>query len=229
MKISLVLITLLAFVILASIFLVVPKERLPQQAFQQKPSQEPPMQQQTALSDTFAHTQELHWTHMPLGYAIFNCSAYEARRIMDAFARLENETQRAVSFVASTSIVENTSGEYFLQNTIDVNIEVTCHVEYGKILVEGYITAGDSGYFVYSANPQTIVRAKVNFYGISSTTYTGGCPIYPDIEMHEILHAFGFQHVVQYNHIMNPTHSYCPSKVNDDVLEKLKRVYGQEK
>ena len=186
-----------------------------------------PSQQEASnrSTDERQGTGEPRWMQMPVSYAIMNCSAYQARRVMDAFSRLENETGTAVLFVSRTVIVENNSGAFLVQREGAVSIEVLCHVAYGAMQEEGLIIAGDSGYAVSSRNPGEIVKAKVNFYGIGPNTYSGGCPTYPDIEMHEILHAFGFQHVEQYNHIMNPTHAYCPSKVNEDVITKLKEMY----
>jgi hypothetical protein len=161
--------------------------------------------------DQFSNITELHWTHMPLSYKIINCTDYQKNRIVKAFNQIQKETENVVSF-------ENVQ--------INEDITVYCNKEERPTGYYDYYTSGESYYQVYENYSNRIAHAEINFYGITETTYSSGCTIYPDIEIHEILHAFGFEHTNQSNHIMNPYHTYCPSKLNQDIIDRLITIYG---
>ncbi|MDO8609127.1 MAG: hypothetical protein Q7R95_01135, partial [bacterium] len=70
-----------------------------------------------------------------------------------------------------------------------------------------------------------VMNATIIFYNTREGKISSGCGAYPDVEVHEILHTFGFEHVSQKYHIMNPVQTYCPTKINEDVVKKLNRDY----
>ncbi len=162
------------------------------------------------IKDDFSNTTELHWNHMPLNYKIYNCTEYETKRIINGFDRIATETN-VVSF---NKIEDNEKAD----------ISIICY-EYSKFEDPGYMTAGEAMYWTY-IDTNIISKAEIYFYGITSTTYSGGCITYPDTEIHEILHTLGFSHVRGYNYIMNPEHTYCPSKLNQYIINKLKEIYS---
>lgn len=214
------------FVILLIIFsflfsLFSDKSKVPEQAL----SAEKKIINASFDKDNFSHANELHWGHMPLSYKIFNCSGYQSRRIIRAFNTLENETNYKVSFILETNITELDETAYYIQGSKEADIEVICYAEFKVANLPGYNTLGEANYLSSPYNSLLIKRAFVNFYGITSTTYTSGCTIYPDVELHEILHGFGFDHVNQTNHIMNPRHVSCQTRLNDDTLQRLLQTY----
>jgi hypothetical protein len=167
------------------------------------------------IQDQFSFNSEAHWSHMPLSYSITNCTEYQANRIIDAFNKIENETEKVVTFIK--------------ENKEEIDIEVTCYENYKESREElanaiDY-TLGESGYWTYE-NTNIISKAEIDFYGITELTYSGGCLAYPDVEAHEILHAFGFGHLEGDGYIMNPLHTYCPSRLNDYITEKLEKDYS---
>ncbi len=169
--------------------------------------------QKTQNNDQFPNAAGLHWTHMPLTYRIYNCTEYQSNRIVRGFLRIENETNYTVKFKA-------------IQNDSNPDIGVYCRKDYKQSVEPGYLTSGDSAYSVSSANSNLIMKAEINFYGITSSTYSSGCTIYPDIEIHEILHGFGYGHNDSTKSIMYPSHVMCGFKIDDNIISELKKNYG---
>lgn len=165
-------------------------------------------------TDQFPNAVGLHWAHIPLIYEIYNCTDYQANRAIRAFVKIENETQGDVGFLR------------FDNSSEKVDIEIHCTPDYEYSLEPGYLVSGDSMYVPSSDNPNIIDKAYINFYAISKTTYTGGCTIYPDIEVHEILHGFGYDHSDSAKSIMYPSHVMCAFKIDDNIIADLKEKYG---
>jgi len=171
------------------------------------------------IYDEFSHINEPHWTMMPITYKIVNCTDYQENRIIKAFNQIQKETEGIVSFK-----------EYYGDSEYGSDFMIYCYEEYDDSYwdpKETTYTVSDCYYETWENYPNKILYADINFYGITETTYSGGCTIYPDIELHEILHGFGFEHVNETNHIMNPLHTYCPSKLNEDILNKLIEIYSK--
>ena len=175
------------------------------------------------IYDKFPNAEGVHWTMMPISYNVVGCTQYQENRIVKAFNKIQDETEEVVSFE-----------EYDGEEEFGAGFMIYCHEDFNynysesdKSMPESY-TLGDSYYEVYDEAPDKILYADINFYGITETTYTGGCVSYPDVELHEILHGFGFEHVNQHNHIMNPFHTYCPSKLNQDIVDELLETYGNK-
>jgi hypothetical protein len=162
--------------------------------------------------DEFSQVNESHWGHMPVSYRLVNedvCGSGEAYRIRKAFFNIENETNGTVSFEE----VE----EY-------EDITITCHAGFDKSLMEdGKITTATTTPYGIG---NLIEKASIDFYDTKEGKIASNCGRYPDVEVHEILHAFGFGHVDDRYNIMSPTQLYCPTRINDNIIEKLVEIYG---
>ncbi len=170
------------------------------------------------IYDEFSHIQEPHWTHIPLTYKIVNCTDYQKGRVIKAFNQIQNETENIVSF-------EEYNGEYELGGDFMIYCHEDYHESYGIWEEITYVVA-DGIYYPYEDYPNKILYSDINFYGITETTYSGGCVSYPDTEIHEILHGFGFDNVNDTKNIMNEIHVNCPYKINQNILDKLIEIYS---
>lgn len=143
---------------------------------------------------------------MPITYKITNCTPYEEHRIVKAFYEIEKETDNKIYFKTSSILPE---------------IDIYCYPDFqnyqeqNKLNSLGYVTA----------DATMGLPSKVRFFGITENTYSGGCIDFPNVELHEIFHSLGIDHSNQTNNIMNPIASYCPSKINQDILDKLLDKY----
>ena len=131
--------------------------------------------------DKFSNSTELHFGHMPILYNITKseCGDFQTKRIRWVFDVLTNETQGVITFIETQD---------------NADISVICYPYTPERGVGNEYTAGRGGYF---SNGNEIKSATLEFFNVNplSNTYPGGCLIYPDVEVHELLHALGFPHI----------------------------------
>lgn len=159
-------------------------------------------------------SNEIKWDHMPITYRyidteefISTCKDYIKERIDRAFNEITNATAGVVSF---RRLNEQESRE-------DIAINCSNKVEVQDAEV-GTSTAGLAG-------PQTIrnkiVHGQITFYPYRN------CGTYPDTELHEILHIFGFEHnETNRLSLMYPAILKCDGKLDNYIREELIRIYG---
>jgi hypothetical protein len=171
------------------------------------------------FSDPFNKSDQIHWSHIPITYSLENqkdCGSQEIQRIKRAFEVIKNETDGKVSFIET-----NTLGD----------IQITCHkasVEYDwSKNSEGYRALAESTYYLEEDTyPKVISYGTIDFYDTLENRVSSNCKTYPDTEIHEILHLFGFDHVNEKYNIMNPVQIYCPSSINKDIINRLDEIYN---
>jgi len=172
--------------------------------------------------DDFSENEVLHWGHMPLSYKIQNpdaCSVDLKDRVDLAFKKINYETGRKVFFkeVDENPDISVFCKDYSYQENIGVTGEVSSFdVKYG-----------DAVYWVSPDNSDLIINARVNFYGKGSVCSTG----YPTTEVHEILHALGFEHNYRVNSIMRPEPAESSQsckfvKIDEEIISTLKEIYS---
>jgi len=168
------------------------------------------------IADEFSNVQELHWTHMPITYSFsepnstigprdtknYECPPYQIQRLKDAFNILQNETENKISFEESY----NEEGD----------ISIYCY----KLKAEGgYYIEGEGG---YNYEGDQILNAEINFYEHLN------CGNWPDVEIHEILHIFGFNHIENKSSIMTPVASRCDrGYIDEGIIQDLINTYSK--
>jgi hypothetical protein len=160
-------------------------------------------------SDKFSSSIELHWTHMPLTYSFSTeCTNLIKSRNRRAFYEITNQTDGVITFQE--------------KNNTPVDISLVC---YKSVPTEGfYLTAGEAQYW---SEGNKITKAVINYYNaIEGNTFLG-CVNFPDTEIHEILHTFGFGHKPGFNTIMREVQGICLYKIDADIIEELKSTYYQ--
>lgn len=162
-------------------------------------------------NDSFSNPFFLHYTHLPVTYNISDtCGVFQGDRVRWAFLVFSNETNKLINFTEVNGTADITANCW--KDTPDGQISNT------------YI-AGDG---VYYRKGTKITRGILNFYNVNSLrgTYDGGCMGYPDTELHEILHTFGFEHTKSKKSIMNPALETCQvRRIDPLIIQKLKRTY----
>lgn len=162
--------------------------------------------------DQFSGSTELHYTHMPITYSIgSSCGNYQGKRIRTAFSEFSSETGGLINFSE-------------VSDSADIVSHCSADVPNGN--VSNTYRAGDGGYY---SSSNVITQGTLNFYNINEDihNYDGGCLSYPDIEIHEILHTFGFQHITDRKSIMNPMSNNCyVRKIDSQIIDELKLIYS---
>lgn len=166
------------------------------------------------IKDEFPNVQELHWTHMPLTYSFaeplinkdergldnHQCPYNRIKGITKAFEIIQNETNGSV---------------YFEEMDGSVDITISCYVtkEDGE-----YLIMGEGG---YNSIENRIINGTINFY-----PFDFGCSYWPDMEVHELLHVFGYEHKNDNTSIMRPIQKGCIGKIDEDIIKDLINRYS---
>jgi len=136
-----------------------------------------------------------------------SCSEIKKTRMKQAFDRIESETN-LIKFIP-------------VQDNKFADILVACEESNHNDLSGEYFIAGEGG-------PTSVINASL-FYIIESGKILlfykkSKCDNY-NIELHELLHVFGFKHSDNPNSIMYNTSS-CSQVLTNDIVEELKRLYS---
>lgn len=141
-------------------------------------------------------------------YVSPDCSLNRQERMKRAFSIIQNETK--LSF-------------YEIDNNKDANILVGCsqeEIEESKNTFragEGGPTAiFDTGLYNLS------LKGQIKLYRETSTD----CG-YPVVELHELLHVFGFDHSPDQRNIMYNT-SDCEQRISQDIIDTLNALYSSD-
>lgn len=151
--------------------------------------------------------EAVYWSKMPLTYNYSKCSASRIDRIEIALDEVEKLTDSEVSFL---NFEDETDINFICDENSIVNAETNT-----KTLGETEIA--------YDLENNQIVNAKIYLYDLPD-----GCN-YPDVEIHEVLHALGEKHNSNDRSIMNKVQPRCLNQINmavDGIIfEKLKADY----
>jgi hypothetical protein len=196
----------------------------------------------------YAH-KKIWWDDLPIPYQIMNkddCGDYEIRQIHQAFERIENDT-KVVQFeeVGHNASLELTCTflEDCYQKKIDIRKEEGVIYEYESICphVAGIAQITKLEGFKIRKAKITLIGlagfAETNGYGASGF-YVGSCG-YPTVEIHEILHTFGFGHSNRSESMMYDQTELVPytiqkegacvgsnKQIDQEIIDDLMFVYG---
>jgi hypothetical protein len=167
------------------------------------------------IKDEFSNVQELHWTHIPVTYSFaepntftdihglpnYKCPDFQIDRLKNAFDEIQNETDNIILF-----------------KEVDYSTEITVYC-YRLKAEGGYYILGEGG---YESDGNRIINGTLNFYDHLN------CGTWPDAEIHEILHMFGYDHIDKWDSIMSPLQKTCDlGKIDDEIVNDLMIKYSK--
>ncbi len=231
------------------------------------PSQQPPMPEEVPVQqpssettaaviktseDAFSYVDKPHWAHMPVTYSVLNegeCGSYESTRIRRAFGEIMNATNNVVSFrkVNSTESADIEITCSFVENCYKTSTEITDDYTVRYETICGH----KLGVTSTTLQGNKIVRADIKLFGLAgfaetkregpSGFYVGTCG-HAITEVHELLHAFGYQHSADNSSIMYPeadAFSLITQKegacigssraIDSTIIDDLVRTYSGQK
>ena len=133
---------------------------------------------------------------------------------------------KMINLLQAFNFIERESGliRFYESPAENADITAECNeTQLGNEVIKEYFIAGEGGptLIVNTSQFYVIEKGKVLlFYNRTD------CNNY-NIELHELLHVFGFDHSRNINSIMYPT-SLCQQVVTNDILTELKRLYSIE-
>ena len=150
-----------------------------------------------------------YWKHTPIHYYFlenYSCESSRNNNIKKSFNIIEEKTDKIVTFYEEKS-------EYA--------IEIKCYDEYETEEASAY------GGIEYYEGDKEILYGFVELYKHDPINFES-CPTYPSIELHEILHTFGFGHIEDRESILNEFDDCI--ELDPEIIDCLKHIYskGQE-
>jgi predicted Zn-dependent protease len=144
---------------------------------------------------------------------------YRDRRISYSISEGCSEKSRD-SAVKSFSIIQERSILEFREDKVNAEIEILCSDIVPEPEEKGHFVAGEGG-------PSKIIntsRFAVIFSGKVSLFRENECEI-PNVALHEILHALGFDHNSNKKSVMFPV-TECNQEIDDYIINELNRLYS---
>ncbi|MBS3079048.1 matrixin family metalloprotease [Candidatus Pacearchaeota archaeon] len=163
-------------------------------------------------SDVNQFNKNMKFNHNNISYRFFDCNYEQEIRVLNAFEILSNETG-LITFVKSLGFPD---------------IEILCSEtsKQTQELGSEYFIAGEGGAkeIIQTIKYNIITSGSILLY--DSPTGSLKCNS-PEIELHELLHVFGFDHSSNKNSLMNPYLSSCKQKIDVSIINELKRLYAE--
>lgn len=134
-------------------------------------------------SDLFNNVSMMHFNHMPITYFYHpSCVGPIIPRLEWAFNVLSNVTINKLKF---QKINNNSADIYFI-----------CSAERNAVAVGFFTTEYTYGLAsITDSNNSAIIKTQIQFWSVRNDTRPPSCQYFPSLEIHEILHVFGFNHM----------------------------------
>ncbi len=154
----------------------------------------------------------MKFNHNNISYLIYpDCDESKKARILRAFGLISDQTG-IISFV---------------QVNQNPDIEIICseNKDYEPESNKGFFIAGEGGAkeIIKTGYYNIITNGTVFLYKYPFRTSECNLPV---VEIHEILHVFGFDHSEDTDSLMNPVISSCRQKLDSSIISELKRLYS---
>ena len=152
----------------------------------------------------------MKFNHNSISYSIgSDCSEGKRERMINAFNELAEKVE-VISFYESN----------------DAEIEVSCSEKAEHKLEKDYFIAGEGGAeeVIITGRYHVITRGVILLYDDSK----GIACEWPNIELHELLHVFGFMHSEDRESLMYPLLESCDQKLDESIVSDLKELHSRD-
>jgi hypothetical protein len=157
--------------------------------------------------------RNMKFNHNNISYSFLDCTYDKQSRTKNAFDIISNET----------GII------YFTEVEKSADIKILCSQtkKPSENLDSEYFIAGEGGpgEIIQTKNFNVILNGSVLLY--SSNEKTIKCSL-PSIELHELLHVFGFDHSSNESSLMYPYLTSCKQVLDSSIIRDLKKLYSEQ-
>jgi len=156
--------------------------------------------------------QNMKFNHNDISYSIgLNCADEKKQRVLEAFEEISMKVSEISFFPVS----------------LNPDIRVSCSFEDKEALDEDYFIAGEGGAkeIIQTGDYNVITHGVILLYEESKNAKK--CD-WPNVEIHELMHVFGFDHSEDENSLMFPFLESCSQKLDLSITNKLKQLYSEE-
>ena len=153
----------------------------------------------------------MKFNHDYISYNIASdCSREKKYRMIEAFDELKNK----VGIISFYSSINNP------------DIEVSCSESTKHSIEKDYFIAGEGGAkeIIQTGRYNVITQGVILLYGEKKGIECD----WPNVELHELLHVFGFDHSPDENSLMFQYLESCSQKLDESIINTLKELYSKE-
>ena len=165
------------------------------------------------LSDVKQFYPNTKFNHNPISYKFDgDCDSEERKNMLDAFN------------IVSEMINQMTFSEVFSSP----DIEISCSINEPPEIEGHYFVAGEGGAkeIIQTGRYNIITTGIILLYN-NDNSKTSNCN-YPGVELHELMHVFGFDHSNNENSLMYPYLNSCEQVLDQSIIAELRRIYSDE-
>ncbi len=158
--------------------------------------------------------ENMKFNHNRISYEIsFSCSDEKRERILKAF----NEISTSVELISFYESLGNS----------DIFISCSGESENNTEIGEDFFVAGEGGAreVIQTGRYNIITNGTVLLYDNPHGFIK--CD-WPNVELHELMHVFGFDHSKNQDSLMYPYLGSCDQRLDSSIISELKRLYSQE-
>lgn len=153
----------------------------------------------------------MKFNHNSISYNIDSgCDNDKKKRMLEAFSELK-ENVKVINFhsVSERADIEVSCSEYTYQKEKDFFIAGEGGAK--EIIQTGKYNVITNGVILLHGNPHGFYKCE-----------------WPNIELHELLHVFGFDHSKDEYSLMYPYLESCDQKLDKSIVNDLKKLYSKE-
>lgn len=132
-------------------------------------------------------------------------------------AERKNDAEKAFSFISEKTVLDfNGAADW------EAEIRILCSDVSPKPEEEGHFVAGEGGpsEIINTTNYAVILSGKVSLFRANDCDK-------PNVAIHEILHALGFNHVDNPNNVMYPL-TKCNQEIDSSIISEIDRIYKED-
>jgi hypothetical protein len=124
-------------------------------------------------------------------------------------------------------VSENVDEIEFYPSSKNVDINVTCTTNIEGDSSKDFFIAGEGGaeQIIQTRRYNVITRGMVLLFKNPQNSMSCN---WPNVELHELMHVFGFEHSRDGNSLTYPYLSSCDQKLDESIIEALKELYKEE-
>lgn len=166
-------------------------------------------------NQTFAEVSQFYpnmkFNHNSISYSIdSDCSNKKRQRMISAFDDLTSK----VKLINFYEVFDNP------------DIEISCSAEEKESIDKTHFIAGEGGAkeIIQTERYNIITNGMVLLYKEKNTQDCN----WANVELHELIHVFGFGHSENPDSLMYPYLENCDQKLDDSIIKELIRLYSEE-
>ncbi|MDP3027533.1 MAG: CARDB domain-containing protein [Nanoarchaeota archaeon] len=153
----------------------------------------------------------MKFNHNHISYTIApDCSNEKKSRMTEAFEELKDKVGIIIFYPVSDN----------------PDIEVSCSEATKHSIEKDYFIAGEGGAkeIIQTGRYNVITQGVILLYGEKKGIECD----WPNVELHELLHVFGFDHSSDKNSLMFQYLESCSQKLDESIINSLKELYSKE-